>query len=139
VELASGGRTKFNRMQLGIPKTHALDAACVGEVAAVQAWQKPALTLKCTGRGSYQRTRLDKFGLPRGYLARSKRMYGFQTGDLVRTEVPTGKKAGSHIGRVAVRATGRVNIQASGDVVQGILHTATAGSFNVAMATVTQR
>ena len=28
---ASGGRTKFNRTRLGIPKSHALDAACVGE------------------------------------------------------------------------------------------------------------
>ena len=27
----SGGRTKFNRTRLGIPKSHALDAACVGE------------------------------------------------------------------------------------------------------------
>ncbi|WP_219064099.1 hypothetical protein [Pseudomonas sp. UMAB-08] len=94
--------------------------------------------MKCTGRGSYQRILLDKFGFPRGYLTRSKRVYGFQTGDLVRTEVPTGKKTGSHIRRVTVRGTGSVNIQASVDVVQGILHTATAGSFNVAMATVTQ-
>jgi 5-methylcytosine-specific restriction endonuclease McrA len=30
VELASGGRTKFNRVHQGVPKTHALDAVCVG-------------------------------------------------------------------------------------------------------------
>ncbi|SEQ16942.1 RRXRR protein [Ectothiorhodospira magna] len=31
---SSGGRTKYNRQRLGIPKTHALDAACVGPVTA---------------------------------------------------------------------------------------------------------
>jgi 5-methylcytosine-specific restriction endonuclease McrA len=122
VELASGGRTKFNRTRLGIPKTHALDAVCVGEVTTVRAWQKPTLAVKCAGRGSYQRTRLDKYGFPRGYLTRSKRVHGFQTGDLVRAVVPSGKKAGTHVGRVAVRVTGNFNIQAAGEVVQGIAH-----------------
>lgn len=121
-ELASGGRTKFNRTRLGIPKSHALDAVCVGEVAAVHAWQKPTLTVKCTGHGSYQRTRLDKYGFPRGYLTRSRRVHGFQTGDLVRADVPSGKKTGTHVGRVAVRATGSFNIQCAGEVVQGIAH-----------------
>jgi hypothetical protein len=122
VELASGGRTKFNRTRLGIPKTHALDAVCVGEVAAAHAWQKPTLAVKCTGRGSYQRTRLDRYGFPRGYLTRSRRVQGFQTGDLVRADVPSGRNAGIHVGRVAVRATGSFNIQSAGEVVQGIAH-----------------
>lgn len=120
LELASGGRTKFNRIQLDIPKTHALDAVCVGELLAVTAWRRPTLRVKCTGRGSYQRTRLDKFGFPRGYLTRSRRVHGFQTGDLVRADVPAGKKAGVHIGRVAVRASGSFNIQRGGDVLQGV-------------------
>lgn len=122
VELSSGGRTKFNRSQLGIPKTHALDAVCVGLVTAVTGWRKPTLAITCTGRGAYQRTRLDRYGFPRGYLMRNKRSYGFQTGDMVRADVPTGKKAGLHIGRVAVRATGSFNIQRAGEVVQGIAH-----------------
>jgi hypothetical protein len=122
VELASGGRTKFNRTRLVIPKTHALDAVCVGEVATVVAWKKPTLTVKCTGRGSYQRTRLDRYGFPRGYLTRSRRVHGFQTGDLVRADVPAGKKVGTHIGRVAVQATGSFNIQGASEVVQGIAH-----------------
>jgi hypothetical protein len=122
VELASGGRTEFNRTTLGMPKTHALDAACVGTLSAVTAWQKPTLAVKCMGRGSYQRTRLDKYGFPRGYLTREKRVHGFQTGDMVRAEVPAGKKAGSYVGRAAVRATGSFNIQRPGDVVQGIAH-----------------
>ena len=122
VELASGGRTKFNRTQLALPKTHALDAVCVGALSRVQAWRKPTLAVKCTGRGSYQRTRLDKYGFPRGYLMRSKTVKGFRTGDLVRAEVPLGKKVGCHVGRVAVRATGSFNIQTGGAVVQGISH-----------------
>jgi hypothetical protein len=122
VELASGGRTKFNRTRPGIPKTHALDAVCVGQVCEVGGWHKPTLSVKCTGRGSYQRTRVDKYGFPRGYLTRSRRVHGFQTGDLVSADVPAGKKTGRHVGRVAVRATGSFNIQSAGEVVQGIAH-----------------
>jgi 5-methylcytosine-specific restriction endonuclease McrA len=122
VELSSGGRTKFNRSKLNIPKTHALDAVCVGQVDAVQGWNKPALAIKATGRGSYQRTRLDKFGFPRGYLMRTKRVKGFGTGDMVRANVPKGVKAGIHVGRVAIRATGSFNIQTPQGAVQGISH-----------------
>ena len=93
---------------------------CVGAVSVVTNWQKPSLTIKCTGRGSYQRTRLDKFGFPRGYLMREKSVKGFKTGDLVRAIVPTGKKAGVHTGRVAIRKTGSFNIQTAAGVVQGI-------------------
>lgn len=122
VETASGGRTKFNRQRFGLPKTHALDAACVGAVEAVTGWQKPTLTIKCTGRGSYQRTRLNKHGGIRAYLMRAKTALGFQTGDLVRAKVPTGKKAGVHVGRVAIRASGSFNIQTPAGLVQGISH-----------------
>ena len=122
VETGSGGKTKFNRHQLGIPKTHALDAVCVGDVSAVQSWRQPTLTVKCTGRGSYQRTRLTAQGFPRGYLMRQKQVNGFQTGDMVKAVVPSGKKAGMHIGRVAVRRTGSFNIQTLNGVIQGISH-----------------
>ncbi len=122
LELASGGRTKFNRSAFGVPKTHALDAACVGALAVVTDWIKPILSISCTGRGSYQRTRLDRYGFPRGYSTRAKRVHGFQTGDLVRADVPVGKKAGTYVGRVAMRATGYFNIQRAGKVVQGVAH-----------------
>lgn len=123
VELSSGGRTKYNRGRLGVPKTHAHDAACVGELTALTSWCRPTLQVKCAGRGSYQRTRLDKYGFPRGYLMRSKAVKGFQTGDLVRADVPaTSKKAGCFVGRVAVRATGSFNIQTGSEVVQGVSH-----------------
>jgi 5-methylcytosine-specific restriction endonuclease McrA len=120
VETSSGGRTKYNRCRLDVPKTHALDAACVGAVEAITGWQRPMLAIKATGRGSYQRTRLDKYGFPRGYLMRQKSVKGFQTGDMVRATVTSGKKAGSYAGRVAVRASGSFNIQNGKDMVQGI-------------------
>jgi 5-methylcytosine-specific restriction endonuclease McrA len=120
VTTGSGGLTKFNRMRLGIPKTHALDAACVGSVDALHDGKRPSLAIKATGRGSYQRTRLNAYGFPRGYLTRQKRIQGFQTGDQVKAEVTEGKKAGVYIGRVAVRASGSFNIQTAQGVIQGI-------------------
>jgi 5-methylcytosine-specific restriction endonuclease McrA len=116
----SGGLTKFNRTRLDIPKTHALDAACVGEIDAISDWNKPTVAIKATGRGSYQRTRLNAYGFPRGYLTRQKRIKGFQTGDMVKAEVSKGKKTGSYLGRVAVRASGSFNIQTASGVIQGI-------------------
>lgn len=78
VETASGGRTKFNRRTLGIPKSHALDAFCVGEVKGVEGWRKPTLTITCMGRGSYQRTRLTQYGFPSGYLMRKNRFTSYR-------------------------------------------------------------
>ncbi|WP_151669989.1 RNA-guided endonuclease IscB [Nitrincola schmidtii] len=120
VKTSTGGKTKFNRQRLGIPKTHALDAACVGPVDLIQNWKQPTLQIKASGRGSYQRTRLDRFGFPRGYLMRQKSVKGFQTGDLVKAEVPSGKKEGTHTGRIAIRKTGSFNIQTGSQIIQGI-------------------
>ncbi|AXK39325.1 RNA-guided endonuclease IscB [Crenobacter cavernae] len=122
VEASSGGRTKYNRHLHHIPKTHCLDALCVGQVDAVGRWQRPVLAIKACGRGSYQRTLLDKYGFPRGYLTRQKRHFGFQTGDRVRAIVPSGKNVGTHVGRVAVRSRGSFNIQTPAGVVQDISH-----------------
>lgn len=122
VETGSGSNTKWNRTRLHIPKEHALDAVCVGQVTAITHWDKPTLSIKCTGRGSYQRTRLTAQGFPRGYLMRQKQIEGFQTGDLVKAGVTKGKKIGSYTGRVAIRASGNFNIQTSNDVIQGISH-----------------
>lgn len=122
VELASGGKTKFNRITQGIPKSHALDAVCVGEISEIVQWHIPTLAIQCTGRGSYQRTRLDKYGFPRGYLLRQKAVHGFQTGDQVTACVTKGKKTGTYKGRVAVRASGFFNITTTTGVVQGISH-----------------
>jgi len=122
VEVGTGGRTKWNRHRLNIPKAHYLDAVCVGQVGTIRHWQQPVLQVQATGRGSYQRTRLTKYGFPRGYLTRSKSAFGFQTGDLVRAVVKTGKKAGEYLGRIAIRASGSFNIQTGNGLVQGIHH-----------------
>ena len=120
VTTGTGGQTKWNRTRLNIPKTHALDAACVGHVDQVRNTDQPTLSIKAMGRGSYQRTRLDRFGFPRGYLMQHKSVHGFQTGDLVHAQVPSGKKNGTYTGRVAVRASGSFNITTTQAVVQGI-------------------
>jgi 5-methylcytosine-specific restriction endonuclease McrA len=122
VTTGSGGLTKFNRLNLGIPKTHALDAACVGHIDVLCGWHQPTLEIKATGRGSCQRTRLDAYGFSRGYLTRQKRIHGFQTGDRVKAEVTKGKKIGLYLRRVAVRASGSFNIQTAQGIIQGISH-----------------
>jgi 5-methylcytosine-specific restriction endonuclease McrA len=123
VSTGSGGRTKYNRHRLAIPKSHALDAVCAGDmdpVEGIHGWQQPTLLVTASGRGSYKRTRLTADGFPRGYLMRSKSVHGFQTGDMVRVVVPTGKKQGHYVARVAVRASGSFNLQLAASVVQGV-------------------
>ena len=124
VDTGSGGKTKWNRTRFGLSKTHSLDAACVGDVDKVTNGDCSVLSVKATGRGSYQRTRLDAFGFPRGFLTRTKAHFGFVTGDLVRAIVTKGKKIGAYLGRVAVRRSGSFNIQISGSVIQGISYKA---------------
>jgi 5-methylcytosine-specific restriction endonuclease McrA len=112
VECGSGGRTKFNRTQQGYPKSHWIDAACVGvsgESVRLDPSQ-PFLSIKAMGRGKHQVCRTDKFGFPSRWCSRTKRVQGFRTGDIVRAEISSGKYAGVHVGRVAVRATGRFRI-----------------------------
>lgn len=53
---------------------------------------------------------------------REKSVKGFRTGDMVVAIVAKGVHAGVHVGRVAVRRTGRFNIQTTSGVVQGIGH-----------------
>ena len=125
VETGTGGQTKWNRSRLGIIKTHALDAACVGNVHDVQGVNAPVLRVTCTGRGSRCKTRLDHYGFPRTYLTKQKTAFGFKTGDMVTANVTKGVKTGVHKGRVAIRLTGSFNIQtgvAGAATVQGISH-----------------
>jgi 5-methylcytosine-specific restriction endonuclease McrA len=112
IEIGSGGLTKFNRARHGLPKTHWLDAACVGtstpnplRVAGVQ-----VLQIRAMGHGRRQMCRTDKYGFPCQHKARRVAYFGFRTGDLVRAVVPHGKYAGTYTGRVAVRARGQFRI-----------------------------
>jgi len=122
VTTGSGGMTKFNRTRLGLPKTHWLDAACVGETPTLEVLVKQPLLIKATGHGSRQKCRTDRYGFPRRYVPESPFVKGFQTGDIVKAVVTTGKKIGSYVGRVAVRSTGRFNISTTLGLIQGISH-----------------
>ena len=117
----SGGLTKFNRTRLQLPKTHWLDAACVGQIESLEILTNKPLLIKATGHGTRQMCRTDKFGFPSRYVPRSKFVKGFQTGDIVKAVVTSGKKIGEYVGRVAVRSSGSFNIYAS-ELVQGISH-----------------
>jgi hypothetical protein len=44
-------------MQLGIPKTYALDAACVSDVATLVGWPVSTLEINASGRDDYCRAR----------------------------------------------------------------------------------
>ena len=124
VSFWSGGRTKFNRTGQGYPKSHWIDAACVGESGSDVCLNTdmPVLDIKARGHGSRQMCRMDKFGSPRTSSKSSRAVCGFRTGDMVRAVVPSGKKMGSHFGKVAVRTSGSFNISTQCGVVQGISH-----------------
>ena len=64
--------------------------------------------------------RMDKYGFVRTSPKESKFVKGFQTGDIVKAIVTSGKKVGTSIGRVAVRTTGSFNITTGQGTVQGI-------------------
>ena len=122
VRTASGGRTKWNRHRTGAPKSHTLDALHVGVLAHVTGWPAQVLVAAATGRGTYARTRSNKYGFPRLRLPRTKLHHGFQTGDLVRAVLVKGVHRGTHVGRVAVRSTGKFNIRTTAGLVQGTHH-----------------
>ena len=54
------------------------------------------------------------------HCSRTKFHKGFQTGDIVKAVVTSGKKTGVYVGRVATRATGSFNISTATGLVQGI-------------------
>ncbi|KHD09012.1 HNH endonuclease [Candidatus Thiomargarita nelsonii] len=118
----SGGRTKFNRTQQKYPKDHWIDAACVGETGEhvlIPKTLKP-LSVTAVGHGSRQMCRVDQYGFPRTTAKKQKVVKGFQTGDIVKAVVTRGKKIGTYIGRVAVRASGSFNISTKNGTTQGI-------------------
>lgn len=105
VEAGTGAQTKFNRSRLNYPKAHWIDAACVGESGEAVTLDPAMETLqiKAMGHGRRQRCRPDAFGFPRTAAPNVKKFAGFQTGDLVKANIPSGKFAGSHTGRIVIR------------------------------------
>ena len=117
---ATGAQTKFNRIRLKLEKQHWIDAACVGDIGNLNLLTNQALKIKCNGHGTRQMCRTDKHGFPTRYVPRFKFVKGFQTGDIVKAVVTTGKKIGEYIGRIATRSTGSFNISTLEKLVQGI-------------------
>ena len=112
LEVGTGGRTKFNRTRQGYPKAHWIDAACVGESGSKVRLDpsQTILAIGAKGWGSRQSCRMDRFGFPRTGPKGSRIVHGFRTGDLVKAMVLKGKFIGTHLGRVAIRATGSFTI-----------------------------
>jgi len=106
IEVGTGGRTKYNRSIRELPKTHWLDAACVGvstpEVLKIEGMCP--LIITATGHGSRQTCVTDKYGFPKQHRTGQKEFFGFKTGDIVKAIVPIGKYKGTYIGRISVRS-----------------------------------
>lgn len=124
LETGTGGRTKYNRCTQGYPKAHWIDAACVG-VSGEQVhlgFDLTPLRIRATGHGNRQMCGTDRYGFPIRHRTRQKRFYGFQTGDMVRAVVTSGKKVGRYAGRVMVRASGSFKLKTRTGNVDGVHH-----------------
>ncbi|MEG4291551.1 RNA-guided endonuclease IscB [Microcoleus sp. C2C3] len=122
VSTGSGGLTKFNRTRLNLPKSHWLDAACVGKVEELKVLISQPLLVKAAGHGTRQMCGTDKFGFPIRHKSRKQIHFCFQTGDIISATVTAGKKIGSYAGRVLCRASGSFDIATTKGRVAGISH-----------------
>jgi 5-methylcytosine-specific restriction endonuclease McrA len=123
LETGTGGRTKWNRTQRDLPKTHWLDAACVGASTPerLRVHGIAPLAIRAMGRHSRQMCRTNATGFPDKAPKATSVVGGFRTGDIVRARVPTAStKAGVYVGRIAIRASGSCNITTATGTVQGI-------------------
>jgi 5-methylcytosine-specific restriction endonuclease McrA len=123
VETGTGGQTKYNRCRQHLPKTHWLDAACVGASTpeCLKILITKPLLIKAEGWGCRQMVSTDKRGFPlinkegkQATKSRSPVQFGFRTGDIVRAVVPTGKHKGIHVGKVTVRKSGAFDLMSNG-------------------------
>lgn len=122
VSTGTGGQTKFNRIRLDLPKSHWLDAACVGQVDSLEVLTSKPLLIAAKGHGTRQMCGTDKYGFPKRHRSRVQIHKGFQTGDIVAATVTAGKKIGSYVGRVLCRASGSFDIATKTGRVAGISH-----------------
>ncbi len=122
ISTGTGGQTKFNRTILGLSKAHWIDAACIGITPKLIVSGIKPLLISAKGHGTRQICRTDKYGFPNRHCSRIKLHKGFQTGDIIKAIVTSGKKTGDYVGRVATRATGSFNVSTTNGLVQGISH-----------------
>jgi len=122
IECGSGGLTKFNRTTRSFPKTHWLDAACVGKSTPehIETCGVVPLAITAYGHGRRQMCLMDKYGFPRT-SPKKKGTHGFRTGDIVKAVVPSHlKHAGIHVGRLSAKASGSFTIATGSGTVTDI-------------------
>ena len=124
IELGTGAMTKFNRVKQNYPKTHWLDAVCIGEsgIDVFVPSKIQSLLIKAVGHGNRKMSSVNKFGFPVSTRKNKKVYYGFQTGDIAHAIVLKGKKIGVYTGKVTVRAIGNFKITTVRGVTDGISH-----------------
>lgn len=122
VEVGSGGLTKLNRTNRGLEKTHWMDASCIGKSTpqTLQITGINPLLIAATGHGCRRMRNVNDIGLPCSKPKGAKKVQGFQTGDIARAIVTTGKKQGTYVGRVLVRATGSFDVATKQGRVAGL-------------------
>ena len=122
VEMGTGGRTRWNRIRLALPKTHWIDVAAVGASTpeCLRTWHVRPWMIEATGRQVRRMVNVDEYGFPRGKAKGPSCVHGFKTGDLTRAYVTQGKKMGTYVGRVAVKSDGYFKISGKHGMVEGI-------------------
>ena len=121
LKFGSGGQTKFNRITLGLPKTHWIDAACVGKkIDNLTFLTTQPLQIKAFGHGCRQMVRNNAYGTPiskpklRGPFTaidnKTGKYFEFRTGDIVKAVVPAHLK-NKYAGKTAI---GKVTIKKNG-------------------------
>ena len=99
IEIGTGGLTKYNRMVQGLPKTHWIDAACVGKsTPRLKIKTHQPLLITCFGRGGRQKAALNTYGYPIRHNP-LKPIKGWLTGDMA-------KHRTHGIGRITPRSRG---------------------------------
>jgi hypothetical protein len=123
IECGTGGCTKYNRTTRELPKTHWLDAACVGESTPehLKASKVMPLAITAYGHGCRQMCLMNKFGFPRTDPKEKHPKHGFKTGDMVKAIVPAHlKRPGTHVGRMSAKASGSFTIATKSGAVPDI-------------------
>lgn len=123
-EIGTGGQTAYNRKKLNINKDHHLDALCVATVPdRFYNLNQPVLYVKAMGRGTRLRGNTNACGIiTNKFKDNSKRVFKFQTGDIVKANITKGKKIGEYIGRITTTKQGYFLLVGK-ERVTGVKHT----------------
>ena len=121
VTTGEGWQTYLNKRELNLPKEHYYDAMCIGDNYKYKVVTNKILQVKAQGRGNRQMCKMDRFEFPKTKAKTSKIVKEFQTSDIVKAVVTTGKKIRTYLGKVAVRVSGNFNITTkTAATIQGI-------------------